>query len=126
MPDNASRFLRRTRAVAALPGRFTAFEHRQGAVDDHLVAALEAVAAAAGQLGDDLNALRAETATEVQAVRVEVEVIRAELEAIREELTTIRRLVEGRLEVETESVALVGQLLQRAETRLEALEQQQA
>lgn len=126
MPDRALPFFYRTKALVALPGRFTAFEHRQGAVDDHLIQALEdgrrQVAEVTQALGEAVTASRAE----VQAVQAAVQAAQGELAEVRAELTALRRLVEGHLVAETESVELVGRLLERAEGRLDALEQQRA
>ena len=133
MPDNAPPFLHRTKALVALPGRFTAFEHRQGAIGDHLIQALEEsqrqVAEVTQALGDAREAARAE-AQEAQAaqaaVQAAVQALQGELGEVRAELAALRRLVEGHLVAEAESVELVGRLLERAEGRLDALEQQQA
>ena len=133
MPDNAPPFLHRTKALVALPGRFTAFEHRQGAIGDHLIQALEEsqrqVAEVTQALGDAREAARAE-AQEAQAaqaaVQAAVQALEGELGEVRAELAALRRLVEGHLVAEAESVELVGRLLERAEGRLDALEQQQA
>ena len=133
MPDNAPPFLHRTKALVALPGRFTAFEHRQGAIGDHLIQALEEsqrqVAEVTQALGDAREAARAEAqaAQAAQAaVQAAVQALQGELGEVRAELAALRRLVEGHLVAEAESVELVGRLLERAEGRLDALEQQQA
>ena len=133
MPDNAPPFLHRTKALVALPGRFTAFEHRQGAIGDHLIQALEEsqrqVAEVTQALGDAREAARAEAqaAQAAQAaVQAAVQALEGELGEVRAELAALRRLVEGHLVAEAESVELVGRLLERAEGRLDALEQQQA
>ena len=130
MPDDAPPFLHRTKALVALPGRFTAFEHRQGAVDDHLIEAVEdsrrQVAEVTQALGEAVTASRAEVQAGQAAVQAAVQALQGELGEVRAELTALRRLVEGHLVAETESVELVGRLLERAEGRLEALERQQA
>ncbi len=130
MPDNAPPFLHRTKALVALPGRFTAFEHRQGAIGDHLIQALEEsqrqVAEVTQALGDAREAARAEAQAAQAAVQAAVQALEGELGEVRAELAALRRLVEGHLVAEAESVELVGRLLERAEGRLDALEQQQA
>ena len=130
MPDNAPPFLHRTKALVALPGRFTAFEHRQGAIGDHLIQALEEsqrqVAEVTQALGDAREAARAEAQAAQAAVQAAVQALQGELGEVRAELAALRRLVEGHLVAEAESVELVGRLLERAEGRLDALEQQQA
>lgn len=100
LPDDRQ-FLRRTRALAALPARFTAFEQRQGAFEE------------------EMRAHQAE-------LRERRDELVAALSAIREESREIRRLVEARVLAEAEATELVGKLLQRADARLEALERDPA
>ena len=113
MADNGPRILRRTRGVAALPVRFTALEQRQAALEAQLPAlqahALQSHRAA---LGEGLAELQA--------------ALHAEIEVLRGELADLGRLVEDRVDAETELVELIGKLLRRAEARLEALEGQRA
>lgn len=113
MPEDERQILRRTRALAALPARFTAWEGRFTLWEqrwEQRQAAFEA------ELRDELRQSRAE----VEESRGE---LRAALVEIRETSREIRRLVEARVLAEAESTELVGKLLQRAEARLEALEQ---
>lgn len=97
MPGDDRQILRRTRALAALPSRFTAFEQRQAAFE-------------------------AEMREHWAELREHQDELRTALSEIREANREIRRLVEERILAEAESTELVGKLLQRAEARLEVLE----
>lgn len=104
--------LRRTRAVAALPVRFDASEQRH----DERQAALEAQVR---EVRDHLEALRSALAELRGVADAGLRAEQERLEVERDRLATERE----RLLAETESAALVGRLLQRAEARLDALEQ---